>query len=66
MAARLKEAILSNYSLVSDVFTAKLLNQCIVQLQTRKLVVFTVNEIERYGIKKALVQTIGNGKKEII
>ena len=40
-----KEAILSNYPLIEETFSFKLFNQCIVQLQTKKLVQFTLNEL---------------------
>jgi hypothetical protein len=45
MAGMLKQAVLENYSLVEEKFTAKLFNQCIVQMQTRRVSVFTMAEI---------------------
>ena len=45
MGHRLKEAVLENYSFIEDKFTAKLFNQCIIQLQTRKLAKFSLLEI---------------------
>ena len=66
MGHQLKEAVLENYSLIEENFTAKLFNQCIIQLQTRKLAKFSLLEIERYGVKNALIETVGKGKKEVI
>lgn len=45
MAKRLKQIILENYNLVEEVFTLKLLNQSIMQLQMKKLAVFTLCEL---------------------
>ena len=66
MANLLKEAVLENYPLITEKFTAKLFNQCIVQLQTKRLAKFSMAEIERYGVKTALIESVGNGKKEVI
>lgn len=41
----LKEAVLSNYALIEETFTAKLFNQSIVQMQSKRVAIFTMAEI---------------------
>lgn len=41
----LKEGLLSNYAFIEETFTAKLFNQCIVQMQTKRVSNFSLAEI---------------------
>lgn len=63
---KLKAAILANYPLSTETFTLKLFNKVILGLQLKGLAQFTLPEIERYGIKKALLKTLGEKKVEQI
>ncbi len=63
---KLKAAILANYPLVEEALTLKLFNRAILNLQIRHLALFTLPEIERYGIKKALMKTLGEEKAQTI
>lgn len=63
---KLKEAILAGYPLATEIFTIKLFNKVILGLQLKGLAQFTLLELERYGIKKALLKTLGEKKVEQI
>jgi len=45
IAGMLKEAVLGNYAMIEEKFTAKLFNQCIVGMQTKRVTNFTLAEI---------------------
>ena len=62
----LKEAILSNYCFIEEPFTGRLFNQTILRLQSQQLAMFTLAELERYGIRKALVRTLGQERSEAL
>lgn len=62
----LKEALLQNYTFITEVYTVKLFNQCIMRLQTKKVVSFTLCELERYHIKDIILRTIPKEQIETV
>lgn len=66
MAKLLKEALLSNYGLIEELYTLKLFNQCIVQLQTKRVAVFTLCELERHGIVQTILRTVPGRQGELV
>ena len=45
---------------------ARMVNQTILRLQTKKVVVFTMAELERYGVKAKLLESLPGRQREMV
>lgn len=64
--SQLKQALLQNYGLIEELYTLKHFNQCIMLLQVKKLVIFTLCELQRYRIKETILKTIPERQAEVV